>query len=190
MKDDKMSIEQFIAQFKFNFLYFQEEFIKHLEEKIGKKVTVDDITNELWFDELAIEPLEKIFNKGYCLYFASMLEKLYPGGWICLDYRYGHIVYVYERRIYDITGNITRKMKEFKYERVFIPLECLPDEVKKYTQAEERVRETEKEIEIKMNNIQKLYKYKLVWSVNQIMEECDQKHRDEIMRRMISYFKD
>ena len=188
MKNNKIHIEQFIDQFKSKFLGFQKEFITKLKEEDYVSTIDDDDLNDPQFYKLSIEPLEKLFTNGYCLYFATMLEKVYPGGWVCLDYRYGHIVYVYERCIYDITGNITKKMKEYKHERVFIPLECLPDEIKKYNQAEERKRETEKEIENKMYNIQKLYKHNLVWNVNNIMSECDLKHRDNITQRMIDYY--
>lgn len=183
-------IKDFIGFFKFRFLEFQKEFMKKFLEENNIDVKIDWSMKNLWSDGSTIEPLEKLFLNGYCLHFAKMLETAYPGGWICNDYRYGHVVYVYEKHIYDITGDITKKMKKMKYPRCFIPIECLPGELKRFTHNKELKRETEKEIRTKLIQIQKVFKHKLAWSVEDIMKYCCSKNICEIEERLMEYFKD
>lgn len=50
------------------------------------------------------ETIRYLFEEGYCYYFARMLEDAFPGGDVCLMYPFGHITYVYDGIIYDISG--------------------------------------------------------------------------------------
>lgn len=63
--------------------------------------------------------LIKVFSNGYCLHFAYILEKMYPGGtisWVC---PYAHIVYVLNNIPYDISGTYCGESK------TFIPIQYL-----------------------------------------------------------------
>ena len=51
-------------------------------------------------DETIIEQ----FRAGYCLHFAMILEKMFPGGEICWCAPFGHMVYMYKDIPYDIEG--------------------------------------------------------------------------------------
>ena len=54
--------------------------------------------------EDSVEAIRSLFENGYCYYFAKILETAFPGGLICVCYRFGHIVYVYDEVAYDISG--------------------------------------------------------------------------------------
>lgn len=53
--------------------------------------------------------LENTFTKGYCYYFAIIMQTRFPGGKIMYDSDYAHFVYQYKNKLYDITGNVTNQ---------------------------------------------------------------------------------
>lgn len=53
--------------------------------------------------------LENTFTKGFCYYFAIIMQTRFPGGQILYDKEYAHFVYKYNNKLYDITGNVTKK---------------------------------------------------------------------------------
>lgn len=76
----------------------------------GDKSIVEFIANFRFFAVRDVEYVQSseticsMFEKGYCYYFAKILEEAFPGGTICLCYPYGHIVYVHKEVAYDIGG--------------------------------------------------------------------------------------
>lgn len=51
-----------------------------------------------------VEFLQNLFTKGYCYYFANMLQTAFNRGTICYAYPYDHIVWYDNGVAYDITG--------------------------------------------------------------------------------------
>lgn len=48
--------------------------------------------------------IKDLFSRGYCYYFAKILEDAFPGGELCICYPLNHVVYVYKGVAYDING--------------------------------------------------------------------------------------
>lgn len=89
----------------------KEKFIQYNHVECGgDKPIVEFIANFRFFAVRDVEYVQSseticsIFEKGYCYYFAKILEEAFPGGTICLCYPYGHIVYVHGEVAYDIGG--------------------------------------------------------------------------------------
>ena len=53
--------------------------------------------------------LENTFTNGYCYYFAIILKTRFPSGKILFDKDFNHFVFQYDNKLYDITGNVTKK---------------------------------------------------------------------------------
>lgn len=88
---------------------------------------IDDfITSQNTYIEHGEEALRHTFRAGYCYYFAKMLEVAYPGGEVCNCFPYGHMVYSYKGKYYDIEG-------EYKQDCDYlIPERFLGDAVKDF----------------------------------------------------------
>ena len=82
-----------------------EEFIEDFRtHEIGYIASEEDNSEEM---------IRHLFHAGYCYYFALMLQTAYPGGEICWAYPYGHVVYVYNKKPYDIEGESITESNEF-----------------------------------------------------------------------------
>lgn len=77
-----------------------------------------------------IEAIRQLFENGYCYHFAKMLEDAFPGGKICVCYPFGHIVYIYNKIAYDISG-----VSDAEYEEL-IPIEELGEAVNDFKHVE------------------------------------------------------
>ncbi len=67
----------------------------------------------------------KLFSKGYCYYFALMLNDAFPGGQICWAAPHDHIVYLYDSVPYDIDGICDKECS-------FLPVDMLGDVLECY----------------------------------------------------------
>lgn len=77
-----------------------------------------------------IEAIRNLFENGYCYYFAKMLEDAFPGGTICICYPFGHIIYLYNKIPYDISG-----VSYAEYEEL-IPIEAFGDAINDFKHVE------------------------------------------------------
>ena len=59
------------------------------------------------------KPIVRLFTEGFCYYFAIILKEAYPGGTVCLLKGHGHIVYLYQGKFYDITGELTNRRNKY-----------------------------------------------------------------------------
>ena len=89
----------------------KEKFIQYNHVECGgNKLILEFIANFRFFAVRDVEYVQSseticsLFEKGYCYYFAKILEEAFPRGTICLCYPYGHIVYVHKEVAYDIGG--------------------------------------------------------------------------------------
>lgn len=89
------------------------EFIAGVRFHCSPACTVDE----------SVEAIRYLFEAGYCYYFARMLEDAFPGGDVCLMYPFGHITYVYDGIIYDISG-----VSDNEYDAL-IPIKYLGDTI-------------------------------------------------------------
>jgi hypothetical protein len=74
----------------------------------------------------ADEIIREQFRAGYCLHFAMILEKMFPGGEICWCAPYGHMVYMHDGIPYDIEGINT---SDCDY---YIPISFIKDGIKDF----------------------------------------------------------
>ena len=77
-----------------------------------------------------METIRRLFEDGYCYYFAKMLEDAFPGGTICLCFPFGHIVYLYNKEIYDVSGK-----SDAEYEEL-VPIEAFGDDINVFRHVE------------------------------------------------------
>lgn len=70
-------------------------------------------TREVGYTEDAEECVRHLFRSGYCYYFAKILAAAYPGGNVCLAYPFGHFVYYYNGKAYDIEGEYDGEAEAF-----------------------------------------------------------------------------
>ena len=113
MKKELIPIEQFIKEVKCFFISSQF---------IGPEAIREfDWSNETAVKKLS-KPIIRFYTEGMCYWFAKMLNDAYPGGRMCVKSGYGHIVYYYEGKIYDIEGIHLEKAK-------YIPVEYFGDKI-------------------------------------------------------------
>jgi len=99
---------------RFDILTFIDGFKKHYVTKTFK--SPQECRDFDWTDKSFEErqsPIVKLFTEGWCYYFARILQDAYPGGNLCLLKGYGHIVYLYENKFYDITGELTNPRNKY-----------------------------------------------------------------------------
>lgn len=188
---EEIPIDRFIGFFKFRFLEFQNEFVKEIESKHNIDLNLKEINNYL-VDEVARLPIDKLFLEGFCLHFAKILETAYPGGWICFINSLSHIVYVYENHVYDINGDRTEefvKAAENGSRKEFIFVDLMPEELKTYIHNREPRKRTKKELANKLRTLGEIADHKLIWSIKDVTERLDSKHRDEINKQIKAFFK-
>ena len=107
----------------------KSKFIAHNIAAGGNKQILKFIADILFHSckdasiEDSVETIRCLFESGYCYYFACMLDEAFPGGDICLMYPFGHITYVYDGIIYDISG-----VSDNEYEKL-IPIKHLDDTI-------------------------------------------------------------
>lgn len=115
MKIEKklIPIDTFIRDVKSYFITSQfnsSEAIKDLE--YADEIVINKLLN----------PIIRFYTEGMCYWFAKMLNDAYPGGRMCVKSGYGHIVYYYEGKIYDIEGIHLEKAE-------YIPIEYFGDKI-------------------------------------------------------------
>lgn len=63
------------------------------------------------------EGVEKVFTEGMCYWFAYILKGRFPAGKIVYISGYGHFIFKYGSKYYDVTGDVTSKYEFFtKYD--------------------------------------------------------------------------
>lgn len=105
-----MSIESFINGFKMSFVTKTFNSAKECRQYAWTEEAKEEKT----------KPIVRLFTEGFCYYFAIILKEAYPGGTVCLLKGHGHIVYLYQGKFYDITGELTNRRNPVEYFGEFI----------------------------------------------------------------------
>ena len=106
--------KRYTLESQFDISTFIDGFRKHYVTKTFR--TPQECRDFAWTDKSFEErqsPIVKMFTEGWCYYFARILEDAYPGGTLCLLKGHGHIVYLYENKFYDITGELTNPRNKY-----------------------------------------------------------------------------
>lgn len=55
---------------------------------------------------------QRLFENGFCYYFAKILQDAFPGGELCIPWPIGHFVYKYNDEYWDISGEYNPKQHD------------------------------------------------------------------------------
>lgn len=91
-----------------NYSNFMDTNLK-IEPKANTEI-LEFINHFVNFDD---QDVHNRFVNSYCYYFAKMLEIAFPAGTVCWAVPFGHLVYVFDKIPYDITGVYDGEADEF-----------------------------------------------------------------------------
>lgn len=84
--------------------FVQQNSKRHPKSDSRILVFIAEFLTATGMDTGRMETVRKLFQAGYCYYFALILKEAFPDGEVSWAAPFGHIVYVYQGIPYDIDG--------------------------------------------------------------------------------------
>lgn len=84
--------------------FVQQNSKRHPKSDSRILVFIAEFLTATGMDTGRMETVRRLFQAGYCYYFALILKEAFPDGEVSWAAPFGHIVYVYQGIPYDIDG--------------------------------------------------------------------------------------